>query len=1299
MRKRVLLLTLALLLALSLFPSMSYADEATDLDDACRIAATQTWYWPFSTTNIADAYGTIYSSYGYRYDKEQELNGVHYGIDISMPKNTPVYPIKTGVVTYIKASNSGSRGRYLIVQHDNGFCSMYLHLQEIKVNKGERVYLSTEIALSGGSGYGSDSGYGSHLHLQILYGDPDSKGIIENDSSINPCPDGYARKGSSFNNGIGYPMENASDIGGKNFSTNNPRVSYIALDRSSSTSYADEYLDQCTSEPCNVILTVTTAGHMNNMPCSKQTNPQAEKVEDLSLQHTYLSSKRWLNPQGSTWYEVTSTTEERGFIYSGDVSVSDAPSTLSVRDNIVSATQGTPSGSLPQGNNFGLRGIIESNYTITHVEAHIYDSSGIDVATPYSEDDWNKKSYNIRTDGINDHFSFRSLEIGTYHYVVKASDSSGNNMKTLIDSWFAVGTSTPAQQYLDQCISEPCDVTLTVTATGNMKSMPCSVDTNAQSTTVESLTSGNTYASKVRWKNTEGNIWFEVTGTTGQRGFIYIGDVSVTAIINHGDYYAPNINSNISISEYEAGTPSGTLTQGSNFGLRGIISSDYPITHVEAHIYKSDGTDALPYYSTSWNSTSYNIRTNGINDHFSFRNLDIGTNYNYTVLASDSSGATVTLIDSYFNVGASAPTVTKPEMPIVSVSSSQYAVGDSITISWTEAARNEYYWINVSKDGSLIVDQSMGTNLSYTLTNAQAGSYLVYVSANNSAGTSGSSNCTFSVNGGSNPIVLPTGTVSEKLATILAEYPDGSSWTDTFDGSKKSYGFAGLVIYKIFGNSTVAGKTYRWWLYSGVSESGMQAIGEVGSCTVDSVKSLLASARPGDVLQFDQGASAGTQFSMIVYSLTDSGAYIYDCNYFGDSIVRLHHFTYSDFVTLQGDGPKGKLTLLRSDNYDIIEPPVQTTIFDLNGCLDGNSEWGSLEGYGTVDIYFNGNLVAQNVGDYCEALPVGTAYEIKNIKALDGHVYLGVHSGALSGTIGTEQVNVVLSFNTLTYLNLDGFLDGVRNDDLGQYGTADIYINGSCVGSGWNDYWASWHYGSTYEIKNIRANDGYRYNGVYSGSLTGTIGKDRLDVVLSFSTVHTYAFDSNGGSGTMPPIHVAIDDPVVFPDCAFKRDGAVFLGWQAYRPIDNRYAIEYVGWRSKEEMTAAGQIPTKYPAKLSFSFNSTWTEGTVGPITIILSPAWATPDFVFPDAITTIDNEAFAGGAFTYVKLPENAISIGWHAFADCPNLAYIYIPAQITEIDAEAFGNMQGLTIISKAGSTAETYAQNHNFNFIAVP
>ena len=47
---------------------------------------------------------------------------------------------------------------------------------------------------------------------------------------------------------------------------------------------------------------------------------------------------------------------------------------------------------------------------------------------------------------------------------------------------------------------------------------------------------------------------------------------------------------------------------------------------------------------------------------------------------------------------------------------------------------------------------------------------------------------------------------------------------------------------------------------------------------------------------------------------------------------------------------------------------------------------------------------------------------------------MGVYAGSLTGTIGTERVNVVLSFIKTTILDLNGCLDGTR--------TGGIYATG-----------------------------------------------------------------------------------------------------------------------------------------------------------------------------------------------------------------------------------------------------------------
>ena len=101
---------------------------------------------------------------------------------------------------------------------------------------------------------------------------------------------------------------------------------------------------------------------------------------------------------------------------------------------------------------------------------------------------------------------------------------------------------------------------------------------------------------------------------------------------------------------------------------------------------------------------------------------------------------------------------------------------------------------------------------------------------------------------------------------------------------------------------------------------------------------------------------------------------------------------------------------------------------------------------------------------------------------------------------------------------------------------------------------------------------------------------------------------------------------------------------------------------------------------------------------LTLYAIWQSPDFILPDSLTTIETEAFEGGAFRYVQLPEGVTSIGSRAFADCPSLRHIYIPEATTGIAADAFEGVNGLTILGHSGSYAEFYAQRNGIAFVAV-
>lgn len=104
---------------------------------------------------------------------------------------------------------------------------------------------------------------------------------------------------------------------------------------------------------------------------------------------------------------------------------------------------------------------------------------------------------------------------------------------------------------------------------------------------------------------------------------------------------------------------------------------------------------------------------------------------------------------------------------------------------------------------------------------------------------------------------------------------------------------------------------------------------------------------------------------------------------------------------------------------------------------------------------------------------------------------------------------------TLTYkkpqrtLDVNGRLDGSDSGGTTEYGTFDVYLNGSCVANDVADFYKTdIADGTSYEIKDIKATNGKVYNGVYSGSASGSMCGYR-SVYLKFDTP-TYYLDVNG---------------------------------------------------------------------------------------------------------------------------------------------------------------------------------------------
>ena len=108
-------------------------------------------------------------------------------------------------------------------------------------------------------------------------------------------------------------------------------------------------------------------------------------------------------------------------------------------------------------------------------------------------------------------------------------------------------------------------------------------------------------------------------------------------------------------------------------------------------------------------------------------------------------------------------------------------------------------------------------------------------------------------------------------------------------------------------------------------------------------------------------------------------------------------------------------------------------------------------------------------------------------------------------------------------------------------------------------------------------------------------------------------------------------------------------------------------------------------------------EHTADCIITVISPRMNEPDFILPNDLYKIEEEAFAGLPMTTVKCPEGLIAIGERAFADCAEMVQIYIPESCVYINKTAFeGTNVALTIFGKVDTAAEMFARLYGYGFV---
>lgn len=94
--------------------------------------------------------------------REYKPNQGHYGVDYVVKENTPVYAAASGYVIF--ANYTTQYGYTIILNHNSGYISKYLHCNQLLKREGDIVKQGELIALSGNSGTDTT---GPHLHFEI----------------------------------------------------------------------------------------------------------------------------------------------------------------------------------------------------------------------------------------------------------------------------------------------------------------------------------------------------------------------------------------------------------------------------------------------------------------------------------------------------------------------------------------------------------------------------------------------------------------------------------------------------------------------------------------------------------------------------------------------------------------------------------------------------------------------------------------------------------------------------------------------------------------------------------------------------------------------------------------------------------------------------------------------------------------------------------------------------------------------------------------------------------------------------
>jgi murein DD-endopeptidase MepM/ murein hydrolase activator NlpD len=103
------------------------------------------------------------SGYGWRSDPFTKARKMHWGMDFTAPRGSPIYATGDGKV--VRADNrSSGYGKHVRIDHGYGYISLYAHMSKYNVTVGQKVKRGDLIGFVGSTGRSQ----APHVHYEVF---------------------------------------------------------------------------------------------------------------------------------------------------------------------------------------------------------------------------------------------------------------------------------------------------------------------------------------------------------------------------------------------------------------------------------------------------------------------------------------------------------------------------------------------------------------------------------------------------------------------------------------------------------------------------------------------------------------------------------------------------------------------------------------------------------------------------------------------------------------------------------------------------------------------------------------------------------------------------------------------------------------------------------------------------------------------------------------------------------------------------------------------------------------------------